>query len=260
MRPFLFHLGSLGVPSFFIAIMIGALSATFFGAWLAKREKADPVAILDCGIIAIIAAVLGSRIFHVLVEAPGYYWEHPSHVFHFWKGGFVSIGAYVFAISACLVYMWRRKLNVWRYLDLLAVMVPIVIFFTRVGCLCVGCCYGKPTHFFIHLTFTNPASTAAEYYPGIPLHATQLYNMFNALIMWGVLLLVYKYRKAYGQVAAAFLVYYGVTRFFIEFLRGDVDRGIWLNGLLSTGQLAMIVGFCIGIILFIERGRKSKGE
>jgi phosphatidylglycerol:prolipoprotein diacylglycerol transferase len=255
MRPFLFHIGSLGVPSFFIMIMVGALSATFFGAWLARREGADPVAILDCGIIAIIAAVLGSRIFHILVEAPGYYWENPIRIFYFWQGGFVSIGAYIFSISGCLIYMWKRGLSGWRYLDLLAAIVPIVIFFTRIGCLCVGCCYGKPTDFFIHLTFHNPESTAALHYLNVPLHATQIYNMLNALVMWGVLLLVYRYRKSYGQVAAAFLIYYGITRFLIEFLRGDVDRGMWFGGAVSTGQIAMLFAFVIGVIILLVRHR-----
>lgn len=256
----MFQIGSLGVPSFFIMIMVGTLTATFFGAWLARREGAEPTAILDCGIIAVIAAVLGSRIFHILVEAPGYYWEHPSHVFYFWKGGFVSIGAYVFSITACLIYFWRRRLNGWRYLDILAVIVPIVIFFTRIGCLLVGCCYGKPTDFFVHLTFTHPESTAAEYYSGMPLHATQIYNMVNALVMWGVLLLVYKRRKFYGQVSAAFLIYYGITRFLIEFLRGDVDRGLWFGGMLSTGQIAMLFAFIAGVALWLIRREYPIGE
>ena len=234
------------MPAFFVMIVTGALLATFFGSYLAKREGSDPIAILDCGIIAVIAAVLGSRLFHILVESPVYYWKHPLRVFYFWQGGFVSIGAYIASISACIIYLWKRRLNVWRYMDLLALSVPIVIFFTRVGCLLVGCCYGKTTDFFIHLVFNNPDSTAGYQYLGVPLHATQIYNMANALVMWGVLLLVYRYRKFYGQIMASFFMYYAVTRFFIEFLRGDEDRGLWFDGALSTGQIAMIFTFITG--------------
>lgn len=260
MRPYLFHIGDLGVPSFFLMIVIGTLGATFFGSHLAKREKADPIAILDCGIIAVIAAVLGSRLFHIIVESPAYYWKYPIRVFYFWEGGFVSIGAYIASISACLIYMWKRRLNIYRYFDILAVSVPIVIFFTRIGCLLVGCCYGKPTDFFIHLTFNDPASIAARHYLGVPLHATQVYNMANALVMWGVLLLVYKYRKFYGQVLAAFFMYYGVARFFIEFLRGDTDRGMWFGGVISTGQIAMIFTFILGFAIWRFRRKTRIGE
>ena len=255
MRPYLFHIGELGVPSFFFMLMVGALAGTFFAAHLAKREGSDPVAMLDFGIIGIICSVIGSRIFHILVEAPGYYLEDPLRVFYFWQGGFVSIGAFTGTLIGWLVYMWRRKLAYWRYLDLATTCVPILIFFTRVGCFLVGCCYGKPTEFFIHLTFNDPASTAGYYHLGEPLHATQVYNMLNAVVMWAVILLSYRYKRFHGQVLATFFLYYGVTRFFIEFLRGDADRGLWFGDSISTGQISMVFFFVAGLFIWFWRRR-----
>ena len=260
MRPTLFDIAGMGVPSFFFMIMIGALAATFFCAHVATKEGADPVVLLDFGIIAIIASVIGSRLFHVVVENPSYYWEKPIRVFYFWQGGFVSIGAFLGSALAWIIYMRKRRLPAWRYLDIAVTAVPIIIFFVRAGCLLVGCCYGKPTDFFIHLTFNDPSSTAGYYYLGVPLHATQPYFMFNALIMWGVVLLTYKYRKFYGQVLATFMMYEGVSRFFIEFLRGDDDRGIWFGGLLSTGQIVMLITFTCGLALFFALRKRNRIE
>jgi len=241
------------VPSFFFMLMIGALLGTFFAARIARKEGADPVAILDMGIIGIVCSVLGSRLFHILIEDPGYYLEKPIRVFYFWQGGFVSIGAFTMSLLGWIVYLWRRRLDFWRYIDIATTCVPILVFFTRLGCLMVGCCYGKPTDFFIHLTFTDPASTAYYFHPGVPLQATQVYFMLNALIMWGVIMLVYKHRRFYGQVLATFFLYYGITRFFIEFLRGDEDRGMWFNGQISTGQIAMIFFFAAGVFVWLWR-------
>lgn len=255
MRPILFHIGNMGVPAFFFMIMLGTLVATFFAAHMAKKENANPVVILDFGIIAVIASVLGARIFHILVENPSYYWEHPIRIFYFWQGGFVSIGAFLGSAISWIVYMKVRKLDVWRYLDLAVTGVPLIKFFVRLGCLLVGCCYGKPTDFFIHLVFTDPSSTAGYYVPGEKLHATQIYSMINALIMWGVILYVYKHKKFHGQVLCAFLMYYGVSRFLIEFLRGDTDRGMWLNGMLSTGQITMFFTFILGVCLWAHLRR-----
>jgi phosphatidylglycerol---prolipoprotein diacylglyceryl transferase len=252
-RPFLFHIGSMGVPSFFLMIMIGALAGTFFAAHVAKRERADPVAMLDFGIIAIIASVIGSRLFHVFVENPAYYWEKPIRVLYFWQGGFVSIGAFIASVIGWLIYVWKRKLDPWRYFDIVTTGVPIIIFFVRLGCLLVGCCYGKPTDFFFHLVFNDPNSTAGYFHLGEKLHATQPYFMANALVMWVVVLLVYRSRWFYGQVLAAFLMYEGVSRFFLEFLRGDEDRGVWFNGMLSTGQIAMMLFFAAGLAIWILR-------
>jgi len=257
MRPILFHFGTIGVPAFFLMIMVGILSATFYGYWLAKREGADPVVILDFGIISIIASVIGARVFHILVENPSYYWEKPIRIFYFWQGGFVSIGAFVFVIAAMIIYLHIRRLDAWRYLDIAAVILPVAIFFVRLGCLLAGCCYGKPTDFFIHLIFTDKSSAAGIYHPGVSLHATQPYFMLNALIMGVLLFLVYRYRKFRGQALSVFFIYYGVSRFFIEFLRGDEDRGLFFGGRLSTGQIAMIVSFCAGVVIYILQRKKG---
>ncbi len=258
MRPILFSIGSVGVPAFFLMIMLGALATTFYAYKLAKREGADPVVMLDFGIIGIIASVIGSRIFHILIENPSYYWEKPIRVFYFWQGGFVSIGAFVFTIAGLLIYLRVRKLDTFRYLDIITTAIPAMIFFVRIGCLCAGCCFGKPTDFFIHLIFNDTGSTAGYYHPGVALHATQPYFMANALVMGAVLYFVYKHRQFVGQVVAVFFMYEGVSRFFLEFLRGDEDRGIWFGGVLSTGQIAMIASFCTGAVIYILQRRKSK--
>jgi phosphatidylglycerol:prolipoprotein diacylglycerol transferase len=258
MKPFLFHIGPIGVPAFFFMIMIAALSSTFYMYHLMKKEKGlDPVVALDFGIIGIIASVVGSRALHILVENPAYYWEKPIRVFYFWQGGFVSLGAYLFTFISLLVYLRVRKLNPWPYIDQLARVTPIIIFFVRMGCLCAGCCYGKPTDFFLHLTFSHPESAAGSLYSGVPLHATQIYNMFNAVVMFTVLWFVFKHRRYYGQVLVGFFLYYGVSRFIIEFLRGDVDRGLWFNDTLSSGQVAMIGSVLVGIVLHFFLHRKE---
>ena len=259
MRPILFQIGDMTVPSFFFMVMIGALAATFYCAHMAKKEGADPIVLLDFGIIAIIASVIGSRLFHVVVENPGYYLEDPIRVFYFWQGGFVSIGAYLGTVIGWIIYIRKKKIDFLRYFDIAALGTPIIIFFVRVGCTLVGCCFGKPTDFFIHLVFNNKSSVPAYYHlSGTQLHATQPYCMLNALIMWLVLYIVYKKRQAYGYVLSAFLMYYGVSRFLIEFLRGDVDRGMWFNDMVSTGQISMVFFFAVGLALFIYCRRKKQ--
>lgn len=257
MRLYLLQLGSFGVPSFFFMIMVASLVATFFCSYLSRREGGDRVALLDFGIIAIIASVIGSRLFHVFVENPAYYWEKPVRIFYYWQGGFVSIGAFIATVIGWWIYMWRRKLNYLRYMDIAAAGAPIAIFFVRVGCLMAGCCYGRPTDFFFHLIFNDPGSAAGHYHPGIPLHATQIYFMINALLMWGVVLFIYRRRKFYGQVLSVFLMYEGLSRFLLEFLRGDDDRGMWFGGLISTGQISMVAFFIIGAAVWAI-GRRSK--
>ncbi|MBI4367628.1 MAG: prolipoprotein diacylglyceryl transferase, partial [Deltaproteobacteria bacterium] len=209
MRPILFYIGETPVPAFFPSIMVGALLMTWVAYRLAARRGLSQVAILDMGIIGIVGGIVGARVFHILVEFPGYYWDDPARVwlfqhlasfslravpvdfldlriFKFWQGGFVSLGAYIAAVLGWLVYFWRRRLPVLPYFDIAGVTCPIVDFFVRLGCLLIGCCYGKPTDFFVHLTFRNPGSTAYHFFPNLPLHATQPYFMAGAVLGWCV--------------------------------------------------------------------------
>ncbi|MBI2091994.1 MAG: prolipoprotein diacylglyceryl transferase [Deltaproteobacteria bacterium] len=252
MRPILFSIGSTGISAFFFMIMIASLSATWLAIRLAKREGLSEIIILDLAIIAIIASMIGARVFHVAIEAPDYYWEKPIRVFYFWQGGFVSLGAFTFTAFSWLIYLRKRGANIAQYLDLTANVAPVIIFFVRLGCLLTGCCYGKPAAHWPHVIFTNPSSTAYLMKHGnIPLHPTQIYFMLNAVVMLVVLMLARKYRKFYGHVGAIFLMYEGVSRFFIEFLRGDEDRGIYFNGLVSTGQIVMVLFFTAGLLMWL---------
>lgn len=256
MHPVLFSIGGIDIQAFFFMIMVAALVATFAAVYFAKKEGLSEVAILDMAIIGVIFSMIGARLFHVFFEYPWYYWEKPVRVFYVWQGGFVSLGAFTFSIIALLIYLKRKKLDIARYADIEFLTAPILIFFVRIGCLLTGCCFGKPTDFFIHLKFTNPDSTAYYYYPNISLHATQAYNMLNAVVMAIVLFAIYKRRKFYGQIFASFLIYYGITRFFIEFLRGDADRGLYFGGIFSTGQIMMLISLIAGIILYRYYGKR----
>ena len=260
MRPILFQIGSLDVPAFFFMIMIASLAACFSAMKFAKEEGLSEVAILDMAIIAVIGSIIGARVFHVLVEAPAYYWADPIRVFYFWQGGFVSLGAFIFSITGWTLYLRWKKYVVTRYLDIGALVAPIIIFFVRAGCLFTGCCYGKPTDLPIGIVFNNPASTAFYYYPGTSLFPTQIINMINAIVMFGFLFFVYKKRKFFGQVGAVFLIYYGISRFCIEFLRGDVDRGVYFGDMVSTGQLVMIITLLAGLIMYKVLSSRRKND
>jgi phosphatidylglycerol:prolipoprotein diacylglycerol transferase len=70
------------------------------------------------------------------------------------------------------------------------------------------------------------------------------------------LLWTYQRRRFTGQIFCIYLFLYGVTRFGLEFFRGDADRGFVLNGLFSTSQFIslLIVPASIVIYLYLRRG------
>lgn len=112
MFPFLIKQGDFVIPTFSFMLMVASLAATFYAYYRASKKGLSQVVVLDLGIIGTIAGVVGSRLFHVFVEEPHYYWEHPTHIYQIWRGGFVSYGAIILIGVSWYIYLKKRKLPV----------------------------------------------------------------------------------------------------------------------------------------------------
>lgn len=86
---------------------------------------------------------------------------------------------------------------------------------------------------------------------------TDLFRFFD-FAHFLLLLYVAKHKKADGQVAACYLIFYSIGRFVIEFFRGDIERGS--VGVLSTSQFISIFTTVAGIILLLTVVKKQKQE
>jgi phosphatidylglycerol---prolipoprotein diacylglyceryl transferase len=257
MFPFIINQGSFVIPSFFFFVMLGVLCCAFYLYYRAPKEGFSQVVILDIAIVGAIFGILGARIFHVFVEAFWFYKEDPMRVFEFWRGGFVSFGAYIGGVLAILLYLKIRKLPILKYADFVALGIPILVVFIRIGCLGAGCCYGKPTDFFIHLIFDDPHSDAGSKFAGQALHATQIYDMLNGIFVFGLLHWRYFRKKFEGEIVLLLFVLYPTFRGIIELLRGDADRGVYFDGLVSTGQITGGIFILIAISLYVYLLKKS---
>lgn len=80
-----------------------------------------------------------------------------------------------------------------------------------------------------------------------PVHPTQIYSSINALIIFGLLMLLAKFAKKDGLVFAGLLILYPIHRFCIELVRTDEESfygtGLTISQCVSLGVLA------IGIIV-----------
>ncbi len=154
----------------------------------------------------------------------------------FWMGGgFVFYGGLLGALIFLLIYrIWEplREENFWP-------MLPALTFghaVGRVGCLLAGCCFGTPTTLpwgiFLH---------------GEHRHPTQILEILVLSLMGFVLL---KSKKPKSELLVFYFVIYGLSRFGIEFLRGDIIRGEWF--LLSPSQWISLALVILGLGLFYK--------
>ncbi len=262
MKPFLYYSTDFSIPSFAFSLMLASLLATALIYKMAPRRGLSQVVVLDLGIIGTLMAIIGMRLFHVFFEEPRYYLEHPSHVFQIWRGGFVSYGAIIGIAMGWFTYLKARKLDVLRYMDHCTLYgAPIVIFIVRGGCLLAGCCFGKPSphnhlEWILYIVFNDPAGDAGRMFPGQRLWPTQVYEMTYAILIFLLCYWVERHQKFKGQVLLTFLIAYAILRSAMETLRGDVSRGVYFNGHVSTAQIVSALSITLSLVLYFYFKKK----
>ncbi len=160
--------------------------------------------------------------------------------------GFVFYGGLIGAVIGFYIYSRMYKIDFMMLLDLMAPSIPIIHGIGRIGCFFAGCCYGMHYEGPFHIVFEH--STVAP--GGIPLFPIQLVeSIFN--ITAGILLILYTRRERKpGKAIGIYIIYYSIMRFLLEFLRGDISRGIVFN--ISTSQLISIFLLPLGLYLFMK--------
>lgn len=128
----------------------------------------------------------------------------------------------------------------------------------RLGCLMAGCCYGRQTDVAWAITFTDPAANLNVGTPlNVPLHPTQVYESFAGLVIFVLLLALERRARSFpGRTFWMFVLLYSVSRFIIEFYRGD-DRGFVFNAV-STSQAISLVLAPLAVLMLWYLGRPEQ--
>ncbi len=303
MLPVFGRIFSEPIPAYFALVALGFTAATFLGARWAKRSGLDHDVIIDLGLLSVLAGVAGARLLHVVadgyfwdyvhlctdpervvwhsVSSPaecqqlGGAWDSAGSCCHaqerdclawakFWNGGLTYYGGLISASGFGLWLLNRERFPVWKATDMAGMMIPLGIFFGRMGCFFGGCCFGLPTDCALGVSFPGGSSASLKQFqeqllqgkglPSLPVHPTQLYEALGCLAIAGLAAFWMHPRKRFdGQVFCFFLASYAALRFGLEYLRAD-DRGGFLG--VSTSQLLGIAAILSVAWLWMRlRGR-----
>jgi phosphatidylglycerol:prolipoprotein diacylglycerol transferase len=267
-NPVFFEIGQLTIHWYGVFMALGFLAGLVNWILLSKRKGCDFAYSSDLLFWIMVSGVLGARIAYVISDFRNFAAE-PVTILFIHRGGLIYYGGFVAAIVAIIFFSRLRGEPVWSVLDFAATSLPLAHAFGRVGCFLNGCCYGSeyngpfavtyPTHGPIWWQQVN-AGRIMKYTAdrSLPLHPVQLYEATMNLLLYVVLLYVYRRRKRDGTVAAVYLLTYSVIRFCMEFFRGD-PRMIWQG--LTYAQLVSIGLFATGLALLAwKRGSNGVRE
>jgi len=258
MYPRLFEFGPITVYTYGVLLALAYLAGLKLAMVRAQARGLDANRVLDLGIYIIISALVGAKLL-LLVTDYQTFSRDPRELLTLARSGGVFYGGLILAVGVALWYIRRIGLPLWTTCDVFAPGIALGHVVGRFGCFFAGCCYGKPTKLPWGITFTDPFAAANVGTPlGVPLHPTQLYEAGAELVILAVLLATERKGRPFaGRTFWLYMLLYAVSRFFIEFFRGD-ERGA--VGVFSTSQFISVLLAPLAIVMLVYLARVAAPE
>ena len=162
-------------------------------------------------------------------------------------GGLIGI------IIASILYAKKNKSNVFQYLDIIALVAPVGIFFGRIANFINSELYGHET--------SVPWAVQFIQIDTLYRHPSQLYEaIFEGLILFLILLFYWNknYLEKTSKLSAMFLIFYSIFRFMTEYFRVPDEQLGYLFLNLTMGQIISAIFFIIGLSLFFLKNDTEK--
>jgi phosphatidylglycerol:prolipoprotein diacylglycerol transferase len=244
-HPVFIRIGPLSIHTYGVLVAAAFLLGFSLAVRQGKKQGIPPERIIDIGFYALLAAIVGSRLLFVAINA-GHYLKHPLDVMKIWEGGLVFYGGLLLAVPVALWYIRKHSLDMGSLMDIFAPSMAIGHAVGRLGCFFAGCCYGKPAGVPWAVTFLDPECLART---GIPLHPTQLYESLGEFLNFLILITLRRWQSFKGQLFWTYIVLYSALRFTVEFFRGDAARGYVVAGISVSQGISLIIGLAAVVVI-----------
>jgi phosphatidylglycerol:prolipoprotein diacylglycerol transferase len=249
------YLGPITVYTYGVLLAAAYLLGLKLAMVRAERRGLDSVRVLDLGIYIIIAALVGAKLLLLITDFSTFR-DNPEELLTLARSGGVFYGGLILAVIVALWYIRRAGLPLWTTCDVFAPGIALGHVIGRFGCFFAGCCFGKPTSLPWGITFTDPFAAANVGTPlNVALHPTQLYEAGAELLILALLLGTERFGRRFGgRTFWLYMLLYAVSRFFIEFFRGD-ERGA--VGALSTSQFISVILAPLAVAMLVYLARRA---
>ena len=172
--PIAFSIGPLGVHWYGLMYLLG-----FLAFWLLGRRRAQdywrgvtPDDVENLLFWGVFGVVLGGRLGYCLFYQPAWYLTHPLQIFSVWQGGMSAHGGLLGVLIVMALYVRRHGMRFWQLTDFVAPLVPLGLFFGRIGNFINGELWGRPASPDLPWAMIFPQAQDG----GISRHPSQLYE------------------------------------------------------------------------------------
>ncbi|MEZ4846495.1 MAG: prolipoprotein diacylglyceryl transferase [Bdellovibrionota bacterium] len=199
------------IEPFGILVFIGCMVGIHYAKKRAAERRLDPRVIDDIAMYCcILAGFLGAHLFHFLAYDPHTFFKNPMVFFTQFRSGLSSMGGFLTAAAAIVIYLRMKKLPFMEYGEaILFGLLPGWIF-GRLGCTTAHDHPGKRTDFWLGVKYPDGIRHDLGFYEF-------LFTIVMTVIVYG--LAAQKKDRPVGFYLAISLLMYSVVRFFMDYLR-----------------------------------------
>ena len=251
--PVAFQIFSLEIRWYSLAYIVGILAGWILSKKIFITEDEIKEKFDDFLTYIILGIIVGGRLGYIIFYDLNYYLNNLVDIFKIWEGGMSFHGGLIGVIIASIYFAKKNNHNVFKYLDIVAIVAPIGIFFGRVTNFLNSELYGIETNVPWAVKFVKVDNLYR--------HPSQLYEaIFEGIILF--IILIYLRNKGFlknpGFISSLFLIIYSVFRFFVEFFRVPDEQLGHLIFNLTMGQIISIIFLFIGSYLIITKNENKK--
>jgi phosphatidylglycerol:prolipoprotein diacylglycerol transferase len=201
-----------------------------------------------------LAGLVGARLYHLL-ESPWEFFAHPLPLL-FSTTGFAWFGAVIGGFVALVLLARHYQMRILLMLDIASPAAAIGYGVGRIGCLISGDGdYGIPTSLPWGMSFPNGLVPTTE-----RVHPTPIYEFLAAMligyILWRIGGRAIGGLRPAGEVFAYYLIFTGVARFLVEFIRINPRSFFGM----TNAQAASVASILVGAILLLELVRRIRPQ
>jgi phosphatidylglycerol---prolipoprotein diacylglyceryl transferase len=255
MYPILLQFGSLAIRSYGVLLAAAFIVSFCLAKYDSKRIDLSKKSIDSAANYLLLAGLIGARLYYGLFYDPYYYFTKPWALLFIWQGGLAVHGAIIGGVFGLYLFSKRKGFDFLKMADFFSPFLLLGQSIGRIGCLLNGCCYGLPTEKAWGIIFAKD-SDAFYQYGFQALHPTQLYESLLALLGFIVLWFIRRDISSRGALFSLYLIYYGLIRFLISFLRAD-SLYIWNSGI-KAAYLLSAVFVIFGVIILTKAVLRSR--
>lgn len=244
-------IGSLSIQWYAILILTGAFLAYYFAKKNLKKYKNIDINGFfdDIFIYMLWGGVIGARLWYCLFDSTFNYLEDPAQIIRIWDGGVAFHGCFIGGVVVAILFCKKRNVPYIKFFDAVVPTVLLAQGIGRWGNFINQECFGAvvdESYYDGILSFLK----SSMYIDGA--YREPMFFYESTLCILGFIIINFvlrKYQNKRGDLCFAYLMWYGVIRFFIEDRRTD-SLLMNLSGL-KTAQVTSILFVLVGLMGYL---------